>query len=302
MFDPDREDLEWDDSLRANSDDLDHEQDTERAIRPLPKRQRIQSHQPPPSTTLPAPPPPSGRPSTEAGKNEKTLQEVVEADNFAPVVTHEPALEYRPTTGRFSDDDDDGRAANHIPPPKSSAPLTVEIDPADAPLSTTSSAAATATASPGTSPSSVLSFNSLSRINKNDILRGPEYFPIFGEAGEELLRSLATASPFSSAGLFGGLGLASLHPSLSSPSELVTGGEEEEDYSLVRERSYAERSAGVSIGLGGVVSGNNKKKRKIPGVNQSLGAGGEDDDRGFDGEEGGEEGQGQTTESWKAQG
>ena len=286
-FDPDREDLEWDDSLRAHSDGF--AADRDRAIRPLPKRQRLHEHAqktPTEPTPLPAPSATARAPGPAAGKRERASQDAVERDSFDPVVTVEPALEYRIAAGRL---DDDSRAVNHTPPPRARSPAPVQLDPADPELDPADYPEADEQDQdpPNSPPSSVLSLDDKHREPDDDQPdRGPDYFPVFGDAGADIVRSLASASAFSAAGLFGGLGLAALHPSLAPPADrdqLDDDDDDDEGYSLVRERSYAERSSGVSIAVGGVVGGNNKKKRKIPGVNQS--SAGEDDDRGFDGDD-----------------
>ena len=101
----------------------------------------------------------------------------------------------------------------------------------------------------------------------------PKDYGLFGEDGVKIAKSLTSASSFSTAGLFGGLGLASLHPTVGSPSAVERHYEEEEDgdedtYGVVdRSRPPVEPTpestvAATALGLGG----SNKKKRKIPGL------------------------------------
>ncbi|KAL8293773.1 hypothetical protein RQP46_000474 [Phenoliferia psychrophenolica] len=282
MLDPDREDVEWDESLRE-----DLVADRDRAIRPLPKRQRLHNQHdhdkpasaPDPEHARPATPVATTRvPATAAGKRERTVQDAVERDSFDPVLTHEPALERRNSAGRS---DDDNRAVTYEPPPRARPQPPVALDPADAD--------ADADADNGEPLPRRNTFRATDSPHSSDgrsLDDEGAHDRLFGVVGSDLVRSLASASAFSDAGLFGGLGLAALHPSLAPPSDHLPGeeDEDEEGYSLIRERSYAERSSGVSIAAGGVVVGNNKKKRKIPGIN--LNAGGvDDDDRGFDGDD-----------------
>lgn len=275
MLDFDREDIEWDKSLRAHAEAA----DLDRAIRPLPtKRQRLLPDAPP--VELPT----TQKSRVAPGKRERYDRDAVESDDsFDPVVTHEPTRENRPSAGRFGDD---SRAINHTPPPRARSPPPGETDLADGADSSKAShnPSTTSDDSAPTSPSSRLSASLGSQDSYGRAPRGPDYFPVFGHVGDHMVRSLAAASAFSPAGLFGGLGLAALHPSLAPPSERdsVEVEEDEDGYPIVRERSYAERSVGVSVAVDGVV-GSNKKKRKIPGVNPS--SNGDDDDRGFDGED-----------------
>ncbi|BGP12701.1 hypothetical protein JCM10213_008839 [Rhodosporidiobolus nylandii] len=106
----------------------------------------------------------------------------------------------------------------------------------------------------------------------------------FGEEGQRIAQSLATASTFSPAGLFGGLGLATLHPSLAPHPHERHYDDEEEDgdadtYGAVDrsrppvEPSLASQAGATALGLGG----SNKKKRKIPGLNLASVAAQEDD-------------------------
>ncbi|GAA5826893.1 hypothetical protein JCM11251_002145 [Rhodosporidiobolus azoricus] len=112
---------------------------------------------------------------------------------------------------------------------------------------------------------------------------------LFGEEGRRIANSLAKASPFSPAGIFGGLGLATLHPSLAQPNrdhcEEDEDGDEDSYGCLDRSRppvepSFSSQEGATALGLGG----SNKKKRKIPGLT-TAGAGVEDSGM----EEGGKE-------------
>jgi len=97
---------------------------------------------------------------------------------------------------------------------------------------------------------------------------------LFGNEGQRIVQSLATANSFSPAGLFGGLGLATLHPSLA-PSVAERHFDEDEDgdedsYGVVDrtrppvEPTMASQVSATALGLGE----SNKKKRKIPGLAQ----------------------------------
>ncbi|GAA5917092.1 hypothetical protein JCM6882_009494 [Rhodosporidiobolus microsporus] len=103
---------------------------------------------------------------------------------------------------------------------------------------------------------------------------------LFGDEGRRIANSLAKASSFSPAGLFGGLGLATLHPSLAQPSHDRCEEDEdcdEDNYGCIDrsrppvEPSLSSQAGATALGLGG----SNKKKRKIPGLN-TAGAGVED--------------------------
>lgn len=98
-------------------------------------------------------------------------------------------------------------------------------------------------------------------------------FGLFGAEGHKIAKSLGSASSFSTAGLFGGLGLAGLHPTSGSVSDDRHYFEEEEDgdedtYGVVDrsrppvEPTHATTIAATALGLGA----SNKKKRKIPGI------------------------------------
>ncbi|GAA5932631.1 hypothetical protein JCM3775_005982 [Rhodotorula graminis] len=97
---------------------------------------------------------------------------------------------------------------------------------------------------------------------------------LFGNEGQRIVQSLATANSFSPAGLFGGLGLATLHPSLA-PSVAERHFDDDEDgdedsYGVVDrtrppvEPTMASQVSATALGLGE----SNKKKRKIPGLAQ----------------------------------
>ncbi|BGP44751.1 hypothetical protein JCM10450v2_000565 [Rhodotorula kratochvilovae] len=106
---------------------------------------------------------------------------------------------------------------------------------------------------------------------------------LFGGEGQRIVKSLATASSFSPAGLFGGLGLATLHPSLAPPAAERHFDEDEDgdedSYGVVDrtrppvEPSMSSQVAATALGLGE----SNKKKRKIPGLNLAQGMGREGD-------------------------
>ncbi|GAA5823314.1 hypothetical protein JCM3770_002195 [Rhodotorula araucariae] len=95
---------------------------------------------------------------------------------------------------------------------------------------------------------------------------------LFGDEGHRIAKSLATASSFSPAGLFGGLGLATLHPSLAPPAAERHFDEDddgdEDSYGVVDrtrppvEPTMSSQVSATALGLGE----SNKKKRKIPGL------------------------------------
>ncbi|GAA6036660.1 hypothetical protein JCM8097_001281 [Rhodosporidiobolus ruineniae] len=136
--------------------------------------------------------------------------------------------------------------------------------------------------SPPTSPASEdqLAFG---EIKEED---GPEHDPLFGDEGRRISQALSSSSSFSPAGLFGGLGLATLHPSLAPPQQQERHYEDEDEHSgdedtygaVDRSRppvepSFASQEGATALGLGG----SNKKKRKIPGLNMAGGGAAEED-------------------------
>ncbi|GAA5971387.1 hypothetical protein JCM21900_004316 [Sporobolomyces salmonicolor] len=245
----------------------------DRPIRPLPKRQRlldvahyaVDGH---------------GSTGSVAGSAHQDSESELEADDDlgrrardvrASLRSQEPALEAR-TADHL--DYGDGRA--HYPPRKRTEPPSACGDPglvdtADSTKSADSldpSSTTASTESPLTSPASP-SFTSFDPQKDSDAA----YHSLFGEDGHKIAKTLTTASSFSAAGLFGGLGLASLHPSLG-PVAAERHYEEEEDgdedsYGVVDrsrppvEPTPASTAAATALGLGG----SNKKKRKIPGLN-----------------------------------
>lgn len=107
---------------------------------------------------------------------------------------------------------------------------------------------------------------------------------LFGDEGRRIVDSLTTASSFSPAGLFGGLGLATLHPSLApsggdrdfpDEEDILEGGDED-SYGVVDrshppvEPTMATQQAAMALVVG--IGGSNKKKRKIPGVAETRDA------------------------------
>lgn len=135
-----------------------------------------------------------------------------------------------------------------------------------------------ASESPPTSPASVSPrIKSAERASQGGSV-------LFGEEGRRIVDSLTTASSFSPAGLFGGLGLATLHPSLApsggdrdfpDEEDILEGGDED-SYGVVDrshppvEPTMATQQAAMALVVG--VGGSNKKKRKIPGVGESRDA------------------------------
>ncbi|GAA5865435.1 hypothetical protein JCM8547_001243 [Rhodosporidiobolus lusitaniae] len=130
---------------------------------------------------------------------------------------------------------------------------------------------------------------------------GAEHFSLFGNEGRRISNSLRTASAFSPAGLYGGLGLATLHPSLAQPVHEHDHDhdhecdhdhghvcEEDEDrefdgdedsYGIVdRSRPPVEPIQGSQMGATALgLGGSNKKKRKVPGLHAVGGGMGDDD-------------------------
>ncbi|GAA5980749.1 hypothetical protein JCM10908_001763 [Rhodotorula pacifica] len=128
----------------------------------------------------------------------------------------------------------------------------------------------TASESPPTSPASVSP-----RIkSESQVDQGPAV--LFGDEGRRIVDSLTTASSFSPAGLFGGLGLATLHPSLApnvdrdfvDEEDILEG--DEDSYGIVDrshppvEPTIASQQAAMALVVG--PGGSNKKKRKVPGL------------------------------------
>lgn len=136
----------------------------------------------------------------------------------------------------------------------------------------------TASESPPTSPASVSPrIKSADRASHGGSV-------LFGDEGRRIVDSLTTASSFSPAGLFGGLGLATLHPSLApsggdrdfpDEEDILEGGDED-SYGVVDrshppvEPTMATQQAAMALVVG--VGGSNKKKRKIPGVAETRDA------------------------------
>ncbi|GAA5861465.1 hypothetical protein JCM3774_000256 [Rhodotorula dairenensis] len=131
-----------------------------------------------------------------------------------------------------------------------------------------------ASESPPTSPASVSP-----RVKSNErASHGGSV--LFGAEGRRIVETLSTASSFSPAGLFGGLGLATLHPSLAPGSAGERDFPDEEDILEGDEDSYgvvdrshppveptmASQQAAMALVVG--VGGSNKKKRKVPGVTE----------------------------------
>ncbi|ORY80213.1 hypothetical protein BCR35DRAFT_91624 [Leucosporidium creatinivorum] len=315
MYDEERPDLEWDEEVergqlvaaQAHAQGISSQQQElinprERAIRPLPKRQRLSEQEL------------SGTISQEQGggggvdKKQRQPNEDEQQDEGGLVVpasasaaSREPALEYRTAADDDYHDQRGGTASNHPSKARdedetatktsldSSRPEDFDDDDRCRHLDD----------SPPTSPATSRAGRSFKEDDEpeEELQRSPDYFALFGSEGQEIRRSLRHASTFSAAGLCGGLGLAGLHPSLIPPAERRAGrasgsaraggaaGDDEVDedgYALV-ERAYTSDHGGRLVPVARV-GGNNKKKRKIPGV--SVGTGGDDDDRTFDAEDG----------------
>ncbi|GAA5972388.1 hypothetical protein JCM11641_002435 [Rhodosporidiobolus odoratus] len=246
----------------------------ERPIRPLPKRQRL---------FAPAPPLDSGRSTSHEGKvsdgatmPEYELESDGEEQRTRDGRAAARAREVTAVAGdrRGPDDEDHGStdalAYEHWLAKRGELPP-VARDP-DRTADGTSNPldlGSTASDSPPTSPASV---DARSLGEEKEVASG-----LFGEEGSRIADSLSTASSFSPAGLFGGLGLATLHPSLAAPVQERHYEEEEEEegdedtYGVVDrsrppvEPSFSSQASVSSLGLGG----SNKKKRKIPGLNMS---------------------------------
>ncbi|GAA5995102.1 uncharacterized protein JCM10292_004540 [Rhodotorula paludigena] len=261
----------WDEPVEASPADL-----ANRAIRPLPlrKRQRVdQSGQLPvevhqgvaalslSSAALPE----SGSESDSDDRLARDARAAARAREASALTAGRRAAS-RSSGSRNEHGEADGRewddwlAAQHHP-----LPLDVSRDPertsGEAPdhsTQTTNSLdpGSTSSDSPPTSPA----------------LSGSDSHNLFGDEGQRIAKSLATASSFSPAGLFGGLGLATLHPSLAPPvaerhfDEDEDG--DEDSYGVVDrsrppvEPTFASQASATALGLGE----SNKKKRKIPGL------------------------------------
>lgn len=313
MYDEERPDPEWDEEVerdhlaaaQVHPSGLSAQPGVslrERAIRPLPKRQRL-SEQALSSTINQEQSSRGGVDKRQRRPNEDQQEEGGPAvPASASAASREPALEYRTATDDDYHDQRGGTASNH--------PSRARDEDETATKTSLDSSRPEEDEeeegrcrqlddSPPTSPATSRAGRSFKEEDEADeeLERSPDYFALFGSEGREIRRSLRHASTFSAAGLCGGLGLAGLHPSLVPPAERRAGrasssagaggaaGDDEVDedgYALV-ERAYTSEHGGrlVPVARAG---GNNKKKRKIPGV--SVGTGGDDDDRTFDAEDG----------------
>ncbi|KAM0753238.1 hypothetical protein T439DRAFT_378939 [Meredithblackwellia eburnea MCA 4105] len=282
----------------------------QRDIRPLPKRQRIllpdDSHhpqrqqRPAPAHQLASKLANVSISDSQDDQDDPASYPEADEDTFAPNAQHiQPHLEYRKAPpNRFYGLND----TNHNPPlsteqqPRSNKDSSLNSNPHSRPPPARP-------ALPFPISSSRTSTSQARSPADDNASTSTNYFPVFGSAGDDIVRSLANANMFSSAGLFGGLGLASLHPSLVPPVSPPEShqqknshynhththhhhhhhdhgdDDEEEDYAFSRDRAFAERSVSVSV--------SNKKKRKIPGITQGSSSHDEDRDGhvGFDGDE-----------------
>lgn len=211
------------------------------------------------------------------GKSEEGLEEI---DSFPLSLNNEVSKEFRPRTKiplatTISHSTSDTIIHDLLPITPEYRELDLEETSSLPSLASSSSIQSTSVSS--TSPSS----NHDQKETSEVIEQAPGYFHLFGEAGEKVVRSLSTASPYSSSGIFGCLGLSSLvNRSHSSSCHALSGEDDEDADSYRRENCSGDHRI---ISAVDEQLGNNKKKRKIPGV--SRGAHTEDDDRAFDGEE-----------------
>lgn len=280
-------------------------QHTPRAIRPLPKRQRlsvqrvrdlVDSQQVKEASVVD-----STSVAGDFGRQERTRDDQDDdppRDPRSKTATTEPALEYRDTGGADSyHDQAGGTASNHPTRYRPAATAELDEDEHSLPPSLSSNGGHDGHEhddSPPTSPAaSKHEDDPLSQaIDDEDITS-----TLFGAEGREIRRALAKASAFSSAGLCGGLGLAGLHPSLAPAREVATAvpatavvgvasGDDDldEDGYSPAEGSYPSEAASSNSTI--VRSaGNNKKKRKIPGISAG-GSSGDDDERGSEEQDG----------------
>lgn len=185
----------------------------------------------------------------------------------------------------------DSRSAEAVPPWAASAnalPDHVADEAHDGSTHTSNSHdhGSTASESPPTSPASVSPRMKAARPAGEE-----DGSILFGDEGRRILDSLTSASSFSPAGLFGGLGLAELHPTLAPKADrdfiddedILDG--DEDTYGVVDrnhppvEPTIASQQAAMALVVG--AGGSNKKKRKIPGVGETRDLGsGEDDAEG----------------------
>lgn len=243
----------------------------DRPIHPLPKRKRLLDPHSPDQV-------PSGITGSISEYGSDLDQEEEEDDRSERVrgslssKSQEPALDLR-TSGE--QEYGDGRA--YYPPRKRtespSASRHLHHQPQSDSSSTPTPAESTPSFPTDSAPTSPSSHPYPSSDTSNQEPPEPKDYGLFGEDGFKIAKSLTSASSFSTAGLFGGLGLASLHPTVGSPSNMERHYEEEEDgdedtYGVVdRSRPPVEPTeestvAATALGLGG----SNKKKRKIPGL------------------------------------
>ncbi|GAA6058536.1 hypothetical protein JCM10212_006975 [Sporobolomyces blumeae] len=264
----------------------------DRPIRPLPKRQRLSpSPQPSPTLPLPAKRTPSGHADDlEDGRASGDVESGHPADHRA-ARRHAPA----PHPSRDLDTTDGALvvAETACTPPQRkrsespSAPCRPRRpdstgEPGSTPADSTKTffSPGLTSDSPPTSPASHSFEGSDPAHRGQSEAEGPAptdeptTFGLFGADGFKIAKSLSSASSFSTAGLFGGLGLASLHPQVgvSANDEFEEYDEEDGDedtYGVVdRSRPPVEPSrestvAATALGLGE----SNKKKRKVPGLN-----------------------------------
>lgn len=223
-----------------------------RAIRPLPFKRLRAAVKPGPANGLTMTS--SIDPSAEASAGESEGE-----DARAPVHVKEAAAYEAEGAGEGGYDEDEVIIAPYDRWPRQNEPFEVSRDP--------DRSAQDDSGSPPGSPASTTSSVMSARL--------PVYEQtgiLFGDEGKRIVDSLATASSFSSAGLFGGLGLATLHPALT-PAVAERHYEEDDDgdedtYGIVdRSRPPVEPSPVSQAGAAALVtSGSNKKKRKIPGM------------------------------------
>lgn len=356
MYDPDRDDAEWDEEVRAvqlaaehaanrtrgasvqsaSDSELLHQHQlnlqNERPIRPLPKRKKLTVHQvrdmvelqqqriAGQSSSSPSGPVVVREKEDDEDEDEASRRRQRNGNNRTTDRSTQPTLEYRTKHGgsqdSYHDETGDGGTQDEDedePDQENETGAAEDDGDVDSLVpSTRSNLTHEPEESPPTSPAGskhgdddpLESNHELgAEQNRIDAAIGngnedSTAFSLFGAQGQHIRRSLAKASAFSSAGLCGGLGLAALHPSLGPPIESakpvataipasvstrVDHGDEEScpatesAYRTVAHTSDREHRSAVARS-----TGNNKKKRKIPGVGSVGGVVGDDDDRSFD--------------------
>ncbi|GAA6023601.1 hypothetical protein JCM11491_006050 [Sporobolomyces phaffii] len=269
---------DWDDESAVGESAYDVR---DRKIHPLPKRKRLVDSAPRPEPGLSAQSGASGWVSEPGSdSDEDDIGDVDERHTRASMskrAGQDPALDVR-TSGE--QEYGDGRTA-YPPRKRTESPAAhrrLPRRPSGSPPTSASRAAPPHSAG----PESPLDYLGAEPVE--DDSDGTRSYGFFGEEGYKIARSLSSASSFSTAGLFGGLGLANLHPATGTGAGDRHYAEEEEEedfeedgdedtYGVVDrsrppvEPTHATTIAATALGPGpSSGSGSNKKKRKIPGI------------------------------------